>query len=293
MNLLVVAEDFYPNTSGGAHARWRFCQIAVERGHQVTVFTPKRDDTPSVETVDGVEIRRPCRAQPSGMAAYDALAFVTRLLATVVILAAALRWVRVNGIDGVHSASNTTHWIGKVVSIASGVPLVNFVGYTPSYNPGGYRYLNPKYLLERIAFRYCMGEIVFCRSPNVRRRIESESGSEVHVLHGIVNELRLRQVVAEGGTVAVRTDIDVNDNDILLAFVGRLSPLKRPSTAVKLLTSLPARYELAIVGDGPEKQAVEATIESHDLTDRVHLLGQCEHERALSIIAASDALILT
>lgn len=293
MDLLVVAEDFYPNTSGGAHARWRFCQIAVERGHAVTVFTPKRDDRPTVETVDGVEIQRPCRAHPTSMAAYDSLAFVTRLLATVIILVSALRWVRANDVDSVHSASNTTHWIGKVVSLKFGVPLVNFVGYTPSYDAGRHRLLDPKYLLERVAFRYCMGKVVFCRSSDVRRRIEAESGSDVRVLHGVVNELRLCRVVAESNPAVVRDELAVDDDAVLLAFVGRLSPLKRPTAAVELLLSLPARYELVVVGDGPERQALDEKITSLGLRERVHILGQCEHERALAVIAAGDALVLT
>jgi hypothetical protein len=162
MRLLVLAEDFYPNVSGGAHARFRFCQLAVRSGYDVTVFTPAREGTDSHETVDGVEIRRPFPAKPASTPAYATLAILTRTVYSFVLFWYLLWWLRGRRFDGIHSASHSMHWVGKLLSLAYRLPLVSFVGYTPSAN--GSFHFRPNFVRERVNFRLFMGSHVFCRS---------------------------------------------------------------------------------------------------------------------------------
>jgi glycosyltransferase involved in cell wall biosynthesis len=80
-----------------------------------------------------------------------------------------------------------------------------------------------------------------------------------------------------------------------LLFVGRLSPEK----GVLLLVEAAARLrsagvpvELALIGDGPSRPAIERSVAERALGDAVTLLGWCDSARVRNEILASRALVL-
>lgn len=290
MHLIVLCEDFYPKTSGGAHIRWRFCQLAVERGHDVTVFTPHERDLAKSEVVNGVEIRRPLRVKPAGKPVYSPVSVITRIATSILLFAYVGWWLRDQNTDGLYSGSHLAHWVGKGLSILYDLPLVSFIGYTPSVIPNPS--FTPKLLLERVNFRLFMGDTVFCQTKGVRDVIEARTESEVSVLHGILNRERIISAISETNRGRKRADLSVDDNEILLIYVGRLVPVKNPTGAIEVLSELPAEYTLAIVGDGGERKAVEEAICKHGVENRVQMCGLLPHEETLTTISAADALIL-
>jgi len=291
MNLLVLAEDFYPNVSGGAHARWRFCQLAVERGHDVTVFTPRRPETPKRETVSGVDIVRPFKAKPGGVPAYATSARVTRAAFSVVLCCYLVWWLRRRAFDGVHSASTSLHWVGKVLSTLYGLPLVTFVGYTPSISE------DPRWTLqfvrERIIFRLFMGDVVFCRVQPVKEVIKDLTPSDVAVLDGILNAPRIRDASESVDRADVRKRFGVGPEQKLVVFVGRLVPIKHCRGAIDVVERLPDDYRLIVVGDGPERDPLVEAAENRGVADRVKFGGELPHDETLGCIAAADLLLLT
>ncbi|MBL8812335.1 MAG: glycosyltransferase family 4 protein [Planctomycetaceae bacterium] len=77
-------------------------------------------------------------------------------------------------------------------------------------------------------------------------------------------------------------------------YVGRLVPDKKPQLMVaafaKAMPSLPADSRLLIVGDGPERPALERLIETLNLKDRVILFGHVSnYEKLKSFYATSIA----
>lgn len=291
MHLVVLAEEFYPNTSGGGLARWQFCQKAVERGHDVTVFTPREAGLPAAETVDGVDVRRPARVRPERAPPYSALGIVGRVLFSMRLLASLVVWFRGRDVDGVHSSGYALHWVGKVLSGLYGVAFVPFVSYTPS-TEGDWR-PTPRFLLERLNFRLCMGDAVLCRDPDVRAILERYVDGPVILLHGILQEPKVRAAAERADPEAVRERFGVAPDETFLAFVGRLVPVKEPTAAVSVVAELPAEYALVVVGDGPARPEVRAAVERHGLGDRVVLAGERSHDETLEIVAAADALVLT
>ena len=289
MHLLVLSEAFYPETSGGAHVRWRFCQLAVERGHDVTVFTPHEKGLAKSETVDGVEIRRPFPVKPDSVPIYSPVAVVTRVAASVLFFVYLCWWLREQNVDAMHSASHLTHWVGKVLSVLFSLPLVSFIGYTPSVD--GDPSFSPQLMLERVNFCFFMGNTVFCRTPDTKEIIEQYTDGTVAVLHGILNQKRISDAVATADWDQRRADLGVGENDTLLVYVGRLAPLKNPVGAVEVLSELPSEYTLAIIGDGDERGNVEKAIREHDVNDCAQLCGQLPHREAIETIATADALV--
>ena len=76
-----------------------------------------------------------------------------------------------------------------------------------------------------------------------------------------------------------------------LLAVGNLVGLKRHRMMVEALVGLPAT-DLLIVGEGPERGAIEAVARERGVGDRVRLLGHLPQDRLPEIYSAADLLLL-
>jgi glycosyltransferase involved in cell wall biosynthesis len=76
-----------------------------------------------------------------------------------------------------------------------------------------------------------------------------------------------------------------------LLAVGNLVPLKRHRLMVEALAQM-TDTDLAIVGEGPERGAIDALAGRLGLSDRVRLLGRLPQDRLPEIYTAADLLLL-
>ena len=76
-----------------------------------------------------------------------------------------------------------------------------------------------------------------------------------------------------------------------LLAVGNLVALKRHRLMVEALAQLPD-VELVIVGEGPERAAIERLARERQVADRVRLLGRVPQDRLPEIYSAADLLLL-
>lgn len=90
--------------------------------------------------------------------------------------------------------------------------------------------------------------------------------------------------------------LDLGEADApLLVWIGRLATEKRPVAFVDILARIAAGSPVRgiIVGDGPERPAVEAAIARHGLGSRIRLTGQLQPAALAEVYAAANALVLT
>jgi glycosyltransferase involved in cell wall biosynthesis len=80
----------------------------------------------------------------------------------------------------------------------------------------------------------------------------------------------------------------------VLVFVGSLTPEKRPDRLARVFAQVLAQVPSArlwVVGDGPERAAMESLLADLSISDKVTLVGSTDATG--SYVAAADALILT
>ncbi len=97
---------------------------------------------------------------------------------------------------------------------------------------------------------------------------------------------------------ATRASIEARDaaGPWRLVVVGRLTVNKNQQGAVAALADLVAGgldASLDIVGDGPERAAIEAQVAEAGLVDRVRFHGMVDHATVMEVFAASDLQLLT
>ncbi len=112
--------------------------------------------------------------------------------------------------------------------------------------------------------------------------------NKVQVIH---NGIAIPTFQAEKS--ALRKELGISEGSFLIGTAGRLHKQKNHAALVDAVAILKDRKNLScvILGEGPERSALERQIEKLDLKDRVFLLG--EKENAASFLPALDAFILS
>ena len=89
--------------------------------------------------------------------------------------------------------------------------------------------------------------------------------------------------------VACRRALGLHGPSLLM--VGALVPLKGHRLVIEALADLPA-WSLMVVGDGPDRMALERRVERLGLGQRVRFLGIVAHEALPQLYSAADLLVL-
>jgi glycosyltransferase involved in cell wall biosynthesis len=107
-------------------------------------------------------------------------------------------------------------------------------------------------------------------------------------------DLARRTAATDADRVRTRAELGAGDGVFVVGWVGRLAPIKRPLDLVRVLGALTAREVdamLCLVGDGPERAAVEALARSLGVAERCRVVGY--REQLGPWYAAFDAFCLT
>jgi glycosyltransferase involved in cell wall biosynthesis len=167
-----------------------------------------------------------------------------------------------------------------LASLLSGRPSINT--RHGSLGPGHYG-------ASRVAGR--LNKATVCVGQNVLERCRDLDGlnpAKMSLIYNGVDFAQLRR--SAGPRRQTRSSLGIAEDDQLLISVGRLSPEKN----FKLLLEAMARLEgpkLILVGEGPERPALEESVRTLGLGRRVFLLG-ARHDVA-SLLAASDAFVMS
>lgn len=288
LDVLILTEDFYPKVSGGAFIIWNVAEYLVGQGDNVTVVTPRNDETPSIETAEGIEIRRPFKGPSSDVHPNSKWAILWRILFVVFVIPYLIYLCLDRDFDLVYSTNHLVHPPAGIICALFRVPQVSHVGYSPSLRDDP-SLVYPLIMLERVNFRIFMGDRIICQTPSLEQILSNKCKGKVKRVDGIVDKEAVKSVINSNDI----PDYESKSNSrIQLIYVGRLVDIKNPTKLPELISNLSSDYSLLIVGDGPQKEAVESAIEEAKVGDRVEVLGRLPHQETLQLIHNSDMLVL-
>jgi glycosyltransferase involved in cell wall biosynthesis len=287
LNVLLLAEDFYPKESGGAFIDWNTAKYLTDAGDRVTVITPRDEGSPSHETVDGVDIRRPSRGIKAETPPNSLRGQLRRILFVLLVIPYLINLIRKEELDLVYSTNHLLHPVAALMSTIFRLPHVSFVGYSPSIR-SNVSLTHPLVLLERMNFRLFMGDYALCQTPSVYEELVRRSDANVERVDGTVDAKAVHSALdSEADSDSGNDTIDKR-----LIFVGRFAELKNPAKMPTIIARLPSRYSLVMIGDGPQRPAVKNAIRKENVQDRVDLTGRLSHEETLRAIHDTHLLVL-
>jgi glycosyltransferase involved in cell wall biosynthesis len=85
--------------------------------------------------------------------------------------------------------------------------------------------------------------------------------------------------------------IDLDGTAPVLATVGALIPRKGQRIVLQALQLLPDA-RLLLVGDGPDRAALEEQVRTNGLDEQVHFLGSLDHDSMPRVLSAANAMVL-
>jgi glycosyltransferase involved in cell wall biosynthesis len=181
-----------------------------------------------------------------------------------------------------HTHIHRADLVGWLAGFRADVPLVA----TVHGHPGGHwRSALNEWLDRQLLRRF---DAVVCVSESVVALMR-RAGARPDRLHHVVNG---PAPTVAAPRASARAELGQRGTGLLLGWVGRLLPEKGPDLFVETLAVL-GRPDVrgVLVGDGPERAAVDARIRRGGLEDRVQCVGA--RPQAGRLLQAFDALVVS
>jgi glycosyltransferase involved in cell wall biosynthesis len=217
------------------------------------------------------------------------------LLYNVALADGALPYLRGRGIDFVYERYAAFGYGGIAVARALGVPHVLEVNAPLAFEHEKRRGMEVRELArdaERRIFLATDQVVVVSRELGDLVTAQGVPAARVTVLPNAVDPERFAPGAATDGQ-ALRRRYRLEGTRVI-GFVGSLKPWHGTETLVEAFHRLHAtapHTRLLIVGDGPERQALERRVEAHRLGDTVCFTGNVSPDEVPASIAAMDVAV--
>jgi glycosyltransferase involved in cell wall biosynthesis len=176
------------------------------------------------------------------------------------------------------------HVIGYLLRKRLRVPWIAF--------SHGWTHENIKVRAYNAMGRWCMmrADAIVAVSKPLADEITYASHGKKSALY-LPNAINLHQLPELSGGVAVRAQLGIPEDALVLGCIGRLSPEKGQANLIRALTSISRKdIHLLLVGDGPQLGDLQNLAQSCGVKSRCHFLGYISNP--LAQFDASDLIVI-
>src|SRR5919202_822721 len=267
--ILFARNLFLPEDLGGNRYPYETIRRLGQRGHPVTVVTPRLHD--AFPPLTGVRyhlypVRRP----------HPSVSHFTNLLGATLALKA-LRPKHDVALAGSYDAALALGWAGVVPR----TPLV-FLFHSEFYS----EWVQARGLIRHLLRRYMAAVSQFSA-----RQIESRAPRAGHKVRVIPTGVETDFFHPPEDKHTVRAQLGIPADIPVVLGVGRLARVKQFDRLITAFAAAWARgldARLIIAGDGPERRSLERLIATYGVRERVHLAGYANPERLRAFMQAAD-----
>jgi glycosyltransferase involved in cell wall biosynthesis len=180
-------------------------------------------------------------------------------------LRALITWLRANRCDIVNTHSSTDSWLAALSLLILGrpVPIVRTRHISAPV---------PRGPLSRWLYMGAAARVV-TTGEALRRQLVEHNGFRASRIESVptgIDAGRFRP----GERKAMRARFGLPQDRVLVGIVATLRSWKGHAFLIEAMTRLPEQFELVIVGDGPQREALEQRIVRLGLRGRVRMQGQ-------------------
>ena len=278
LSIVMVSAGFWPTVGGAERQALELSAALAARGHRVTVLTRRLSGLSARETVRGVAVRR---LPVAGAGALDSLCF----------LAGAFSWLMLHWVewDAVHA-----HLAGSPALAAAAAGRL--LGRPALVKLGGGRGIGELASSSKTAAGRAKLRVLGALRPHflavVPDLADEARGflgpAPIEILPNGVDVERFAPVTAARKR-ALREELSWDQDAVIFLYTGRFSPEKRLPWFLRLWRQAAGALGRAVlVGDGPERSAIEAEAAAAD--GRILILAP--REELAGVYAAADVFVL-
>lgn len=133
---------------------------------------------------------------------------------------------------------------------------------------------------------------VMCKTISAAEELVSLGVKQCYVAPVGIDFDALKQDYESQNLTIVREKYGYSSDDVIISFVGRLQPEKRPLDAIKIFEKVTRpNKKFLIIGDGLLKSEIEEYISSHKLGETIQLIPQVPYNDMWEIHAISNFFV--
>jgi len=286
-SVLFARNLFLPADLGGNRYPYETMRRLAERGHPVTVATPRLHGR--FPDLPGVRFHLYSVLRP-----HPAISHFTNLLGATL----ALRHVphHAVAIAGSYDAALALEF----ARVVPRTPLV-FLFHSEFYS----EWVQSRALARQLLHRYmaAVERRVFGLSARIvavsefsARQIRSRSPRAAHRVRVVPTGVDTQYFAPPASRAAARAEMALDPDEPLVLGVGRLAGVKqfdRLITAFAVASARGLRARLVIAGGGPERDRLDRLVATYGMADRIQLAGYCDPPRLRALMQAADLQVCT
>jgi len=277
--VVMLMREFYPLTGGYQSQALRLAKEMLRRGIGVRVLTQDHGRLARHEVYDGLPIHRVSTLPRGHLAAWS-------------YLVQAFWWMLRNrrSFDLIHANRSTSGLVGGLIGRALGKRVLCKLTREDEIDVKGYG----AHLLGRLKLA-CLKRTVH-RFVAITGEIEgalTRLGVPAARVVRIANGIGLDELVSQYDRAALGSDLGWGPDMRVVTFVGRLVPAKGLDWLLDVWAEVVRREprgRLLIVGDGPERRALEANMRALGIEHAVTFVGH--QEDVYRFLAVTDVFVL-
>ncbi len=154
----------------------------------------------------------------------------------------------------------------------------------------------PKWWVRRLLYRLATGHLLYGEHAKSLLITKGFPATHLHVVYNSLDHVAQQKIdrsITDQERIAFRTSLAVQADHGLVAFTGRLQPVKRLDLlfeAIRILGSRGRVVHAAVVGKGAQQPVLEELCRTLGIQDRIHFLGESYDDRFLGLVLGSSDL---
>ena len=283
MRILLLNYEFPPIGGGGGYVTKFLGEHFAKAGGEVFLLTSRYRELSTVEQKNGIHIIRipVLRKRPDVCSVHEMATYVLSAVMTAHRLLQKWKPDIVQAFFGVPSGP-----VAYVIHKRYAIPYVVFLGGrdVPRRNadPPAYRFWYS--LLKPVIRAVWTNAAAVVACSNGLRDLARQTDSRVPI-----------QVIPDGVDLSSFQSVEriTPSSNVCLLVVSRLIPRKRIDLLIDALVKLKTRHPfiVRIVGDGPERRALEQRVIKHELSSKIRFIGAVSYAKLIKYYNEADVFV--